>query len=123
MLWSMVSGLEAALAFAGPFLLTEGLLHRTAEEVAGGLGLVALALGLFVWEAEHAPLSGWPGPFGPTGRGEEPWWRRRGPWVGRYLCVACGYRQEERATLCPRCGKVLVRLPPPARGGNGSGER
>ena len=117
--WSLVGGLEAALAFAGPFLLTEGLLQRRGEQSVGGLLLVVAAVGLFLWEIRRAPLSGFLGfPTGSGARGA-PWWTRRTPWVGRYLCVSCGFRQEEKATFCPRCGKVLVRLPPPVPAGTG----
>ena len=120
MAWSLVAGLEAALALAGPFLLADGLLHHAEGEILGGLGLVALALGLFLWETRNAPLSPFLRSPAPSGTGGTPWWTNRTPWVGQYLCVGCGFRQRERATFCPRCGKVLVRLPPPARGGPGS---
>ena len=121
-LWPLIAGLEAALALTGPFLLTEGLLRRQGMPIAEGLGLVALAVGLFVWEARRAPLP----PFrrsgpAPAARGR-PWWTHRTPWVGRYLCVACGFRQEEPATFCPRCGKPLVRLPPVRGPGPGPGD-
>ncbi|MGC2035263.1 MAG: hypothetical protein WA761_07470 [Thermoplasmata archaeon] len=36
-----------------------------------------------------------------------------GPGAGpaRWICVACGWRGPEGNRFCPRCGKVMVRLP------------
>ncbi len=118
-IWSLIAGLEAALALAGPFLLAEGLLRRQGTPIAEGFGLVALAVGLFLWEARRAPLPPSLGSGTALAARGRPWWTHRTPWVGRYLCVACGFRQEEPATFCPRCGKPLVRLPPVRRPGTG----
>lgn len=90
--------------------MTYGLL--TPDAVATVVGLVAMAVGLLLFAYEGAWSKGVVLPEGsPPPPGTPPaWWHRPVSFHGRFLCPSCGWRQDDRATICPRCGKRLVRL-------------
>ena len=108
--WAWAGTAEAGLVFLGALALTLAPLTDDPTDALAGIALLAGGLALFAWEARHRPAPE-PSPLwaSPGGR----WWKHPTSTTGRYLCVSCGWRQEEPATFCPRCRKVLVRLPPP----------
>jgi hypothetical protein len=103
------------LVILGAFAIAYGLYGGYSLELAAaGAGLLLVGVVLFLYEGRWSragilpPSSSPPIPKGPA-----PWWKRPISYHGQYLCTSCGWREEERTTFCPRCGKVLVRLPAP----------
>lgn len=104
------------LIFLGAFALVYGA-YGWSDPLAAAVGALLLvgALGLFLYEGRWTRAGIHPGAvLFPWQSAAVPYWKRRISFTGRWLCPACGWREEAPATLCPRCGKVLVRLPPPA---------
>lgn len=107
--------LPGPVVFFGAFLAAYGLYPSLDLRfvLVGALLLVA-GLGLFAWEGRWSRSLIHPGSSPPLPPGARPpWWKRPISYHGRWLCTSCGWREEERSTFCPRCGKVLVRLPGP----------
>lgn len=98
----------------GALLTVLGAFGPSWEELGGGLALLLGGVVLFFLEGKLTRA--WVGV--DTGRPkptlkDPPWWKWPISYHGRWLCTSCGWREEKATTFCPRCGKVLVRLPAP----------
>lgn len=99
------------LLLAGAFLVVRGFVSGPSLSIVIGSTLiaagVAIEIWIIVWSARlvRRGSSGLPAPFP---RGSE---SGRGSSDRHRLCVGCGWRGGEGPQFCPRCGKVLVRLP------------
>lgn len=100
------------LVLLGAFLATLGAAGGGARFAVAGVLFLAVGLYLFWDEGRWSRALIRPGPS-PAVSASPPWWKRPISYHGRWLCTSCGWREEERTTFCPRCGKVLVRLPSP----------
>lgn len=102
------------LVLLGAFLIALGAAGDGSRFLLGGAAILGLGLLLFWDEGRWTRELIHRGPApAPTSRAPTPWWRRPLSYHGRWLCTACGWREESRTTFCPRCGKVLVQLPAP----------
>lgn len=105
-----------AAILVGSVFAAWGALSGSWPEAVGGFALVVAGAGLFAYESRLSrtwvgvPASSATPPSSAPRR--DPWWKRPVSYHGRWLCTSCGWREEVPTTFCPRCGKVLARLPP-----------
>ena len=110
------------LVLLGSFLITLGALGALLRYEVAGAAILALGLYLFWDEGRWSrALIGTGSEATSTTPRPRPWWKGPITFTGRWLCTSCGWRQESRSTLCPRCGKPMVVLPPPSAPSSGNG--
>ncbi|MDE1820548.1 MAG: hypothetical protein KGJ23_09180 [Euryarchaeota archaeon] len=101
------------LVLLGALLTTLGAAGSGWRYLAAGGAILALGLVLFWDEGRWSRALVRPGAPLPS-EAPLPWWRRPRAYPGKWLCTACGWREEKSTSLCPRCGRPLVRLPAPS---------